>query len=175
MAIYNGKHCVFEQVGLDASELVWNSQFNKDSDNAYNDWNISNMRNTHLPARLLLLSSALQDNLTNTTTQTATNGTNGVLVSTSDKLFLAAEKEMTASPTKARTEESSALTTWNYRTIHTTSNDRIKYDPTNTVKTYWLRSPKSGNTSSAVYVESSGNLDVNLAHSSRRISLCFAF
>ena len=173
--IYNGKHCVFEQVGLDADIIQWNPTSNVDSDNAYNDWNISDMRNTHLPTRLLLLSSALQSNLTNTTIQTATNGNNGILISTSDKLFIAAEKEMTGTRQYSRTEEFNALTTWTYWTTHTQASDRIKYDPTSTAQRYWLRSPYSGDTSRVVDIFSYGVFGIDVAYGSFRVSLCYAF
>ena len=93
MAIYNGKHCVFEMVGVENNYAsIWNSQTNVDSDSACNNRNISDMRTTTLPARLLLLSNTLQDNLTNTTIQTAKNGMSETIVSTDDKLFLPALK-----------------------------------------------------------------------------------
>ena len=175
MAIYNGKHCVFEMVGVESSSFQWNPASNKDADNCYNNWNISKMRNTTLPAHLLLLSSALQDNLTTTTIQTATNGNNGTLVSTSDKLFLAAEKEMKTSPNMARTEENNALTTWGYWTTHTTSSDRIKYNPTSTAQSYWLRSPYTGATIYVVYVGGDGGFNGRNADLSLYVSPCFAF
>ena len=175
MAIYNGKHCVFEMVGLESIELMRNSDTNLDNDSAYNDWNISNMRNTHLPARLLLLSSELQTNLTNTTIQTATNGNNGTLVSTSDKLFLAAEKEITKTRNYSRTEEFSALTTWNYWVNHTSTSDRIKKDQNNTAKNYRLRSPHLNDTIYVVIVKYTGGFNGVSAVNTYCVSPCFAF
>ena len=175
MSIYNNKHVVFEQVGLDSDTIQWNTSSNVDGDNAYNDWNISNMRTTALPARLLLLSSELQAIITNTTIQTATNGNNGTLVSTSDKLFLVAEKEMTGTRQYSRTEEFDALTTWTYWTTHTTNNDRIKYDQTSTARGYWLRSPRSGSVDGVVNVYFSGGFNnVGIATHINWVSLCYA-
>lgn len=175
MAIYNGKHCVFEQVGLDADTLTWNASSNTDNDGAYNDWNISDMRNTNLPAHLLLLSNDLQGVITNTTIQTATNGNNGALVSTSDKLFFAAEKEMSGTRYQSRTEEFNTLTTWSYWTTHTSASNRIKYVSSTTARYYWLRSPHSGDTYGVVNVSDSGNFITNGADNSYRFSLCYAF
>ena len=175
MLIYNNKHLVFQQVGLDSDAIQWNPSSNVDSDNAYNDWNISAMRNTHLPAKLLKLSSELQAIITPTTIQTATNGNNGALLSTSDKLFLPAAKEMSSSPSYSRTEENSALTTWTYWTTHTSASDRVKYDPTNTARYYWLRSPRSGNTDRVVEVNYYGSFDFSEAGLASRVSLCYAF
>ena len=173
--IYNGKHCVFQQVGLDSATIQWNPSSNVDGDNAYNDWNISDMRNTHLPAKLSALSSELQAIITNTTIQTATNGNNGALISTSDKLFLAAEKEMTGTRVRSVQQEFDTLTTWTYWTIHTQDSDRIKYDPSNAARAYWLRSPYSGNTYSVVCVNGNGDFCLSSAYSSIRVSLCYAF
>lgn len=176
MAIYNGKHCVFEQVGLENDSTQWNTSTNVDGDNAINDWNISYVRNTFLPAQLSALSSALQDNLTNTTIQTATNGINGTLVNTSDKLFLQAEKEMNSGiRTYSRTEEFSALTTWSYRTTHTQASDRKKYDSTSTTRAYRLRSPRNDTGNGVMYIYTNGNFSYNNASSSSRLSPCFAF
>ena len=175
MAIYNGKHVVFEQVGVDSDFVVWNVDTNADSDGVINNWNISNMRNTVLPARLLLLSNDLQGVITNTTIQTATNGINGTLVNTNDKLFLAAEKEMNQTGVWSRTEESSALTTWAYWTTHTTANDRKKYDPNNTAEAYWLRSPYSGRTYEVVLVGNNGSFFGDYVANSYQVSLCYAF
>lgn len=174
MAIYNGKHCVFEDVGADSNSVVWNSSTNVDNDNCYNNWNISDMRNTDLPAKLLALSSDLQSIITNTTIQTATNGNNGALVSTSDKLFIAAGKEM-GETGYSRTEENSALITWSYRTTHTQASNRIKYDATNTARFYWLRSPGSGSNSSVVSVGTNGVFRYLGANSKYWFSPCFAF
>ena len=165
---------MFEQVGVDGDELQRNSYYNVDNDNANNDWNISDIRTTHLPAKVSALSSELQTNLTNTTIQTATNGNNGTLVSTSDKLFLAAEKEMFGTRVISRTEEFSALTTWQYRTTHTSQSDRIKYDPTSTARRYWLRSPRSNYGNIVIDIFSDGELGSSYATNSVRVSLCFA-
>lgn len=172
--IYNGKHVVFEEVGLGDTSYQWNSPANIDNDNAYNDWNISDMRTTTLPARLLLLSSDLQAIITNTTIQTATNGNNGTLVSTTDKLFLPAEKEMSETRTYSRAEEFNALTTWNYWTTHTQASDRKKYDNTSTARFYWLRSSFNGSTNQTIIIDTNGYFSYIDARNSYRISLCYA-
>lgn len=175
MAIYNGKHCVFEQVGVDDTGLTWNAENNKDDEYHYNNWDISTMRNTTLPARLLLLSNSLQENLSNTTIQTAKNGGNSTLVSTSNKLFLPAEKEMSSTNTYSVSQEFSALTTWNYWVNHTQASDRIKYDSSSTARSYWLRSPRSLDSNYVVCFNSIGNASTNYVLYESRISPCFAF
>ena len=181
MAIYNGKHCVFEEVGCESSSYSWNGSSNLDDDNCYNDWNISYMRTGEMPSKLLLLSSALQDNLTATTIQTAKNGKSSTLVSTSDKLFILAEKEMSSTNTYSVSQEFSALTTLDYWVNHTTNNDRKKYDSNATAKRYWTRSPSSGATDRCCYVGNDGafsGYDIAGADASQRfnyIAVCFAF
>lgn len=172
--LYN-KHVVFEQVNLYDTTKQWNPSSNLDDDNCYNDYAISTMVSTHLPAYELLLSSDLQATLTNTSVKVAKNGNNGTLLDVSAKLFLPASKEVNTSGQYARTEENNALTTWTYYTTHTTSSDRIKYDSTSTARAYWLRSPYSGFTYYVVGVYSNGSMDVYNAYNYYRVAPCFAY
>ena len=175
MAIYNGKHCVFEEIGLETNTYRYNSNANLDSDNCYNDYDISQMRNTHLPNTILpKLSSALQDNLTATTIQTAKNGLSSTLVSTSDKLFLAAVKEMGGS-THTTTQELNALITWQYYVLHNTNADRKKERIGGGIFYYYLRSPYLGSSSEAVVIDSNGGLNTSDADTRRDCAPCFAF
>lgn len=175
MSIYNNKHVVFEQVGVDSDTVVRNQSTNTDGDGAYNNYEISNIRNTVLPTKALALSSELYATLTNTTIQTAKNGNSSTLVSTSDKTFILAAKEISASPSYARTEENNALTTLDWWINHSQASDRIKYDSTNTARYYWLRSPYSGNTNYVLYVYNNGNFRNGGADGTGRVSQCFAY
>ena len=160
-----GKHVVFEQYTLDGSDgsatingFVWNVRSNTDGDGAYNDYNISNMRTTHLPAVLLRYSGELQAQLENTSYQVATNGNNGILLTLTDKLFLAAAKEY-GIPDYARTEENAALTTYQWYQTHNTQADRVKYKNGNLTSAsgYWTRSPHFGDKVCVVHLFSNGN------------------
>ena len=176
MSIYNNKHVVFEQVGVDSDTVVRNQSTNKDTDNCYNNWDISNIRNAVLPTKALALSNELYATLTNTTIQTAKNGNSSTLVSTSDKTFILAEKEMSGTRVNSRTEEFSALTTLGYWVNHTTDSDRIKYDQSSTARAYWLRSPYSGGPGDVVYVRNNGGFSgTGIAYISQRVSQCFAY
>ena len=172
--IENDGSIVFEQVELEASNTQWNPSTNLDSDNCYNDYYISDMRNTHLPATLLKYSSALQGVITTTNVKVATNGNNGTILTLTDKLFLEAEKEVWTSRNYSRTEEWNALTTFSYWTTHTASADHIKYRPNGGSANYWwLRSPRSGGTSYVCDVDVSGNADLVNASSTYRFAPCF--
>ena len=175
MAIYNGKHVVFEQVGVDSDTVAWNQSTNTDGDGCYNNWDISNIRNSVLPTKALALSSELYATLTNTTIQTAKNGNSSTLVSTSDKTFILAEKEMTASPTKAVSQESSALTTLNYWVNHNQMSDRIKKDKYNRIQYYWLRSPLFETVEGVVFIFSDGGIVAAPFNNSRCLAQCFAY
>ena len=144
-----GKHVVFEQVELTNDRYVWNASSNVDEDNCYNNYNISQMRSTHLPALLAKYSSDLQGQLTNTTYKVAKNGTSTTLLDLTDKLFLPAERELFASRSYSRAEEWNALTRFALYALPANDNNtfRIKYDPSNTARAYWERSPYSGNSS----------------------------
>lgn len=172
-----GKHVVFEQVELTNDRYVWNVQTNTDEDSCYNNYDISNMRSTHLPAVLAKYSSDLQGQLTNTTYKVAKNGTSSTLLDLTDKLFLPAERELFASRTYSRTEEWNALTRFALYALPANDNAtfRIKYDPSNTARTYWERSPYSGNTHHVCNVYTDGNAYGSYAYGNYRVAPCFAF
>lgn len=175
MAIYNGKHVVFEQVGVNNFSTLYSSS-NTDSDGCVNNYEISLIRNTRLPSLLSYLSTKLQTELTNTTVQTAKNGTSDTLISTSDKIFIPAQKEMSTVRSFSRQAEFDALTTWNYYTTHTSNSDRIKYNFSSSARSYWLRSPRVASSTEAVPVLNGGSFSssstVSLAYD---LSPCFAF
>ena len=168
-----GKHVVFGQVELEPTSYRWNPSNNTDSDNAYNNYSISEMRMTHLPAILLKYSSDLQAVITNTTYKVATNGNNGTILDLTDKLFLPAMKEMWASPSYSRSEENSALTTFTYWTTHTSNADHIKNQSGNAYY-WWSRSPISGYTYGVCCVYSGGSQDGGNANGSHGVSPCFS-
>lgn len=173
--IYNNKHVVFEQVGVESDTYVWNQSTNTDGDGCSNNYDISNMRNSVLPTITTKISSALYAVLTNTTIQTAKNGLGSTLVSTSDKLFLPAGKEIDTSGTNCVSAENNALTTWTYWTTHTNASDRKKYDSTSTARAYWLRSPNYDSSNRIVRVSSGGDFGNYAATSGYWIATCFAF
>lgn len=173
--IYGNKHVVFEQVGVDDTTYTWNASNNLDDDNCYNNYDISNIRTTLSSTILPKLSNDLTGQLVSTTIQTAKNGTSSTLVSTSDKLFLPAGKEISASPTDCVSQEIIALTTWQYWITHTTNSYRLKYDSTSTARSYWLRSPYSGNSSHTIYIDGTGNFTNTNAYAGRRVASCFAW
>ena len=139
--IYGNKHVVFESVNVEIPDCQWNLLDNEDDENCVNNYSISYIRNTYLPSIVLKLSSVLQDLLTNTTIQTAKNGGSTTLVSTSDKLFLQAEKEVRTSSGYGNTTEFNALTTWQYWTSHLSSSDHIKTTPGGTAVQWRHRTP----------------------------------
>lgn len=167
-----GKHVVFEQVGLEGTDgtgaagVVW------DADNS-NDYAASDMNTTILPSVVSRYSTELQDVLTNTTVQVAENGNSSTIVNVTNKLFLAAEKEIGLS-SYSRSEEQSALTTFAYYATHNQDSDRVKYNQANIARDWWLRSPRSGFTRYACIVSSSGGAEYNRADSVSRFAPCFA-
>ena len=172
--IENDGSIVFEEVGLE-NGVAWNSTSNVDDDNAYNDYYISEMRNTHLPATLLKFSSALQNVITTTNVIVATNGTNGALLTLTDKLFLEAEKEVGLT-TNSRTEEQNALTTYSYYVAHSTNADRVKRNQAGTGGTaseWWLRSPAYPYMDYVCAVRSSGSSRTNSAAVMYYFAPCF--
>ena len=174
MAIYNGKHVVFEQVGVDSDQALFNAFTNVDSDNCYNNWDISGMRNTTLPAVLLKLSSDLQTIITSTTIQTAKNGLSSTLVSTSDKLFIAAEKEQLTYNNYSVSAEFNALFTWTYWVNHTTASDHKKYDSSATARRYAYRSPDQDENDRMCFCKDDGYTNSRSANDWYYVYSCFA-
>ena len=178
MSIYNNKHVVFEQVGVDSDTVVRNQSTNTDGDGCYNNWEISNIRNSVLPTKALALSNELYATLTNTTIQTAKNGNSSTLVSTSDKTFILAEKEMNSSSTRRGSvpQEFNILTTLGWYVSHTQNSDRVKKDPDNTARYYWLRSPYYEHNDLVISIGSNGSFDpLNTPEGAYRVSQCFAY
>ena len=173
--IYGNKHVVFEQVGVDSDTYKWNSDDNFDDDNCSNNYSESKIRGNLNQNVIEYLSNDLQSKLVATTVQTAKNGNATTLVSTSDKLFLPAGKEISASPSYSISQENSALTTWTYWTTHTSASDRVKYDGTSTARAWWLRSPQNGSISGTIYIDSAGIFIAISSYNSRRVSSCFAW
>ena len=167
-----GKHVVFEQVETEPQIYAINSS------SSNNDYSTSQMRITHLPAIMQLYSSELQESLTNTTYKVAENGNSSTVLSLTDKLFLAAGKELWVSPNSSyfRDEENAALTTYQYYAANTASSYKIKQRMNTTdVDAWFLRSPCKGNTVFATYVRSEGTSAVIDTTGSGGTTPCFSF
>ena len=174
-----GKNVVFEQVELTESGIVWNPSTNTDDNGCYNNYNISDMRNTALPALLANYSLELQAVITNTTYKVAKNGTQTTVLDLSDKLFLPAEREIFASRSYSRQEEWNALTRFALYALPENDNAdfRKKFKPSTPTSAnyYWERSPYSGGTGNVCSVGSNGNANYNGASGNVRVAPCFAF
>ena len=174
--IYNNKHVVFEQVGTEYSGITWNLQNNTDGDGCLNNYEISNVRNVILNQTIIgYLSNDLTSELVSTTVQTAKNGKSSILVSTTDKLFIPASKEV-GYTTYSISAENNVLTTWQYWTTHSTSTDHIKKDFYSQVRYWWLRSPYNNSSGSVIYINGNGDASYDSAKTNyQRISSCFAW
>lgn len=168
-----GKHVVFQFMKLTEDAYVW------DADNI-NDYSASDMVGLLAPsgnAYVALVDSDLSAQLTDTTVKVAKGGNDSTLVDVAQKLFLPAEKEISASASQAVSAESSALTTFAYWVAHSSADDRKMYKPSDSsnASSWWLRSPYSGNTRGVCVVNYDGNLGYNGASNSFRVAPCFAF
>ena len=171
-----GKHVVFEQVKLEVTSTQWNTSTNKDSDNCYNDYAISDMRTTYLPAIFAKYSSELQSSITDTTYKVATNGNNGTLLELTDKLFLPAEHEIVALHIYSRDEEWNALTRYALYAANDTADFRKKYKPGDVSPNgWWLRSPYSKSTSDVCRIAYNGDAYDYSATNVYGVAPCFSF
>ena len=173
-----GKNVVFEQVELTESGIVWNVSSNTDDNSYYNNYNISDMRNTALPALLLNYSSDLQATITNTTYKVAKNGNSTTILDLTDKLFLPAERELFASRTYSVQEEWNALSRFALYGLSANDNDafRKKYKPSTptSANAWWERSPGAGSANNVCYVDSYGGANGYFANGGNRVAPCFA-
>ena len=174
------KHVVFQFRYRTEQNYVWQGSAN-DGD-YYNNYNLATIRttiNSGGNAYTELFSSDLGQELTNTTVKVAKNGGDGTLVDVTDKVFLPAEKEVWTSRTYSRTEEFTALTTFQYYTTHTSNSDHMIPRPSAVGQTsgnvWWLRSPCSDYSNGVCGVNSSGGASNYDADDSRGVAPCFAF
>ena len=171
------KHVVFQFRYRTENNYVW------DADNI-NDYAASDMNTVHLVAGSAcfneLISNDLSAQLTNTTVKVAENGNSSTLVDVTNKLFLPAEKEISASRSYSRTEEFDALTTFQWYVSHNTAEDRVIHKasaPTATSsQMWWERSHRADYGSHVCSINSDGSLDYNGAsRDSVGVAPCFAF
>lgn len=168
-----GKHGVFEQVELEATAYVWNREANKDGDNAYNDYEISDVRKTVLPGVFAKYGSDLQSVITPTSYIVAENGTSSTLLTLSDKLFLPAEKEIFGSRQYSRQNEANALTWFALYAANDSNAFRVK-NRSGSASSWWQRSPNSGYTNYVCIVYSNGGRSNIYANVSIGVAPCFA-
>ena len=173
--LYN-KHVVFQFRYKTENNYVWASNGVNDYENATVRTTINSGGNAYSD----LFSSDLGSILTDTTVKVCKGGTNATLVDITNKVFLPAEKEVSTSPIYSRTEEQSALITFQYYATHTSNDDRKIPKPSAVGETsgnsWWLRSPRSGYTGYVCVVYSSGSIDYDGADgTSYGVSVCFAF
>ena len=174
--IYGTKKAVFQFWYRTEANIVW------DADNS------NNVTTADIWAALAsggtayneLVDADLGAQLTDTTVQVATSGTDGTITTLTGKLFLPAEKEITASPSYSRSEERAVLTTFGYYAANDSAATRVKHKasaPTATTsQIWWLRSPYSGYSVDVCYVNSSGDLNGGDASSTDiGAAPCFAF
>ncbi len=175
---YTGR-VVFEQVELTENGYIWNYASRKDDDNCYNNYDISNMRSTVLPARLAEYSLDLQAVITNTTYKVAKNGLgSSMTLDLTDKLFLPAEREIFDSRGYSVQSEWDALTRFALYALPENDNAtfRKKYKPSTPTSAnyYWERSPGSGTSYLTGVVNSDGGTNGSSAEGSSRIAPCFS-
>ena len=125
-------------------------------------WNGSYMRSTVMPLILAQLPDDLQAVLATVKIKGCNSGTSATINTSSDKLFLPAEREIFASRTYSRTEEWNALKQWQYYANNSAASIRIK-KRSGTATAWWLRSPYSGATYYFVGVHASGAVTSNFA------------
>ena len=134
----------------------------------------SQMRSTTLANIYALFPTDVQNAMSEVVILSGTGGgTTSGTSSSNNKLFLPAETEMFSSATYSIGSSESPSGQFDYYAAHNTAADRIKQrDGSN--KSYWLRSPYSGNSSHFCYVDNSGSAYGNYANATAGVAPCFA-
>ena len=174
--IYSTKKAVFQFWYRTEANIVWDASNSNDVTTA-DIWDALASGGT---AYTELIDGNLGPQLTDTTVQVAKNGNDGTITTLTGKLFLPAEKEITASPSYSRSEERAVLTTFGYYVANDNAATRVKHKasaPTATSsQMWWLRSPRSGYSDLVCRVASSGNLVYDFAnYTNVGVAPCFAW
>lgn len=176
-------NAVFEIVELirkDSSTTTFqfNPSSNTDSDGAYNNWEVSQLRESMNSGDIWnLFPDDFKTAVKPVNIITAKNGTNSELITTADCLFLPAERELFSSKAYSRTEEWNALgSQFSLYATNNTNAFRKKYlYGTTSANRWWERSPYSGYASVVCSVGSSGGAGNNDARGTYGVAPCFAF
>lgn len=176
----SGGRCVFQFRYRTENNYVWQSTA---IDGYYNNYSTSKMRTVHLASggqpRADLLDSELAAVLEPMSYQVATNSSDGTLLTLSDDLWLAAEKEVTKTRAYSTQTEFDALTTFDFYAANDNNQSRMIPRPTAVGQTsgniWWLRSPYSGYTNIVCGVNSSGDVGSYSASYSYGVAPCFGW
>lgn len=101
------------------------------------------------------------------------NGTTSGTSSSANKLFLPAEMELFASKTYSIGNAECPLGQFDYYKTHNNNSDRIK-NRDGSAESYWLRSPRSGNSNYFCLANSYGGADNSNAVNTYGVAPCFA-
>lgn len=132
-------------------------------------WNNSYMRNTICPAFKNALPAALKSVLKTVTKYTDNTGNStaaSAVTATTDDIFLLAEYEVFGTIARGNTNESSKQQQYAY---YSAGNSKIKnkHSATGEAAFWWLRSPRSSNSASFVFVGTGGTVSTSDAYLSR--------
>jgi len=177
--IYNGKKAVFQYWYRTENNYVWDAG----GSNAVADADIFPMLNVGGDIYVALMGSELHTQLGlsgDTTVQVSTSGQDATLTTITGKLFLPAEKEITATRAYSSTTEFDALTTFGYYAANDNNATRVKHKASapeaTTDQAYWTRSPYGGSSNLVVGVYSLGGFDnFSASNAGYGVAPCFAF
>jgi len=174
--IYGTKKAVFMCGYRTESDIVWDAG------------NSNNVTTADIWASLAsggtayneLIDAELGAQLTDTTVQVATSATDVTLTTLTGKLFLPAEKELTATMLYSVAEEFAALTTFGYFAANDTDAARVRHKASapeaTSNQSYWMRSPDSGDSEIVVGVDSNGVISgYSATYAKNGVAPCFAF
>jgi len=153
-----------------SKKVIQESQMNTTGTNV-GGFAASAMNTTHLPAIYNKFPEEWKRVIPEIEVKGSYSGTSSELATATCHLFLPSGYELTGGSFNGRGEEIDDI--FGYYVGKTNNSDRIKYNSSNTAKNWWLRSPRSGDTSYFVGVSASGAAGSNYANNSFGVVPCF--
>ena len=131
-------------------------------------WTSCAMRSTHLPAILALMPSEVQAGIKEVNKLTSAGSQSSTINTTADKLFLLSEIEIFGSTTYSKAGEGSQYA------YYSAGNSKVK-NFSGSANGWWERSPFGNNSASFCNVDSSGDVNLNIASNSLGVAFGFCF
>lgn len=131
-------------------------------------WTSCTMRQTHLPAILVLMPTEVQNGIREVNKLTSAGNRSSTINTTADKLFLLSEIEIFGRVSYSKSGEGTQYA------YYKAGNRKVK-KRNGSAYNWWERSPNGGGTTGFCFVNSSGNADYYYASDAYGVSFAFCF
>lgn len=136
-------------------------------------WNDCKMRNVTMQEIYDILPVGLQKIIRPVDKKSSAGGTSTEIITSSDKLWLLCEEEITGYKVYGTGNEGYQYEYWKTVKDGTLTTDRIKYKSNGVATWWWLRSPYRSGSSHFCVINSEGEVNINGANLDRGVSVVF--